>query len=103
MTPGRQRKDRQTQYFDVGKVGRRTGVTLPDKGIRDEHGLEPVSGIFSSPVSPQRNGDRTLTSSDMHVQDSMYTSGVMAKCDRKYCETDSIARVQVQHQKSTRL
>ncbi|KAF2767541.1 hypothetical protein EJ03DRAFT_390424 [Teratosphaeria nubilosa] len=70
MTPGRRRKA-QDQYFDVGKVGRKTGITLPDKGIRDEHGLEPVSGIFSSPiVSPQRNGDRTLTSSDMHVQES---------------------------------
>ncbi|KAK5122701.1 hypothetical protein LTR85_003616 [Meristemomyces frigidus] len=69
MTPGRRRKP-QDQYFDVGKVGRKTGITLPDKGIRDEHGMEPVSGIFSSPVSPQRNGDRTLTSDDMHLQES---------------------------------
>ncbi|KAK4550672.1 hypothetical protein LTR36_000251 [Oleoguttula mirabilis] len=69
MTPGRRRKA-QDQYFDVGKVGRKTGITLPDKGIRDEYGMEPVSGIFSSPVSPQRTADRTLTSDDMHLQDS---------------------------------
>ncbi|KAI7374278.1 hypothetical protein KC336_g20248, partial [Hortaea werneckii] len=54
MTPSRQRRkaqdaQHQQQYFDVGKVGRKTGITLPDKGVRDEHGLEPVSGIFSSP------------------------------------------------------
>jgi len=33
--------------------------------------MEPVTGIFSSPVaSPQRNGDQTLSSSDMHMQES---------------------------------
>ncbi|TKA82507.1 hypothetical protein B0A55_01225 [Friedmanniomyces simplex] len=65
------RRTTQNQYFDVGKVGRKTGVTLPDKGIRDEHGMEPMSGIFDSPIkSPQRNSDRTLASSDMHVQES---------------------------------
>ncbi|KXL41810.1 MAG: hypothetical protein FE78DRAFT_511319 [Acidomyces sp. 'richmondensis'] len=70
MTPGRRRKA-QDQYFDVGKVGRKTGITLPDKGVRDEHGMEPISGIFSSPIpSPRRNGERTLTSSDMNIQNS---------------------------------
>lgn len=28
---------------------RKTGVTLKDTGVRDEHGLEPMDGIFSSP------------------------------------------------------
>ncbi|KAK0876813.1 mitotic fidelity of chromosome transmission-related protein [Friedmanniomyces endolithicus] len=70
-TPGRMRRATQNQYFDVGKVGRKTGVTLPDKGIRDENGMEPMAGIFDSPVkSPQRNSDRTLASSDMNVQES---------------------------------
>jgi len=33
--------------------------------------MEPVSGIFSSPItSPQRNGDNTLSSDDMHMQES---------------------------------
>ncbi|KAM3423212.1 hypothetical protein BST61_g662 [Cercospora zeina] len=68
-TPGRRKKTGQ-QYFDVGKVGRKTGITLQDTGIRDEHGLEPVSGIFSSPTSAEHNGSRTLTSEGMDVQDS---------------------------------
>lgn len=28
---------------------RKTGVTLPDTGARDEHGLQPLDGLFSSP------------------------------------------------------
>ncbi|SMR47221.1 unnamed protein product [Zymoseptoria tritici ST99CH_3D1] len=68
-TPGRRRRA-DNQYFDVGKVGRKTGITLQDTGIRDEHGLEPVSGIFSSPGEPSRhNGDRTLTSEGMDLQE----------------------------------
>nr|POF14869.1 centromere protein 3 [Quercus suber] len=63
LTPGR-RKKTQDQYFDFGKVGRKTGITLKDTGLRDEHGLEPVEGIFSSPALPdQRSGqdvDQTL-------------------------------------------
>lgn len=58
---------------------RRTGITLKDTGIRDEYGLEPVSGIFSSPVaepSPQRNtenGNTTLGSDDMVLAESIVT------------------------------
>jgi len=38
---------------------RKTGITLKDTGIRDEHGLEPIDGIFSSPEkSPaKQNGN----------------------------------------------
>lgn len=28
---------------------RKTGVTLRDTGVRDEHGMEPIDNIFSSP------------------------------------------------------
>ena len=49
---------------------RKTGITLPDKGVRDEHGLEPVSGIFSSPMASPARNDATMSSSEMHVQDS---------------------------------
>ncbi|KAF2716794.1 hypothetical protein K431DRAFT_350045, partial [Polychaeton citri CBS 116435] len=49
-TPGRHGKaSRANQFFDVGKVGRKTGIVLKDTGKRDEHGLEPIFGIFSSP------------------------------------------------------
>jgi centromere protein C len=66
-------------FFEPGKQGRRTGLLLKDSGVRDEHGLEPVSGIFSSPEpSPQQpaqrvsaNGnDTALGSSSMVLQDS---------------------------------
>ncbi|KAK5172566.1 mitotic fidelity of chromosome transmission- protein [Saxophila tyrrhenica] len=65
-TPGRPKK-KDNQFFDVGKVGRKTGITLEDKGVRDEHGLEPVSHIFSSPGSPSRDH---LDSSDAHMHES---------------------------------
>jgi centromere protein C len=29
---------------------RKTGVTLRDTGVRDEHGMEPIDNIFSSPA-----------------------------------------------------
>lgn len=33
--------------------GRKTGLTLPDTGIRDENGLEPMDHLFSSPEKPK--------------------------------------------------
>lgn len=66
LTPGRRKKTRD-QYFDVGKVGRKTGITLKDTGLRDEHGLEPVDGIFSPVVSPQKQGH---ASSESNMQES---------------------------------
>nr|POE53487.1 hypothetical protein CFP56_28709 [Quercus suber] len=65
LTPGR-RKKTQDQYFDVGKVGRKTGITLKDTGVRDEHGLEPVEGIFSSPALSEK---LEQTSSDGYMQE----------------------------------
>ena len=32
---------------DTGR--RKTGVTVPDSGVRDEHGMEPLENLFSSP------------------------------------------------------
>ncbi|KAB2573021.1 Centromere protein 3 [Lasiodiplodia theobromae] len=75
-------KSRDNQFFNVGVQGRKTGITLKDTGVRDEHGMEPIDGIFSSPEkSPEQSppkrsnarqqADRTLTSSDMDVQQSM--------------------------------
>ncbi|KAF2861181.1 hypothetical protein K470DRAFT_270037 [Piedraia hortae CBS 480.64] len=45
---------------DVGKVGRRTGVTLPDTGERDEYGMEPQSGIFDSPYVEATDQEKSL-------------------------------------------
>lgn len=64
-TPGR-RKRTDNQYFELGKKGRKTGIELQERE-RDEHGLEQISGIFSSPWDQK---DKTLTSEDMDLQNS---------------------------------
>ncbi len=87
-TPARKRRENSTVYFEPGVMGRfavmpaqeryrqqltrlsrRTGVTLKNLGARDENGLEPLEGIFSSPEkSPPKpkawKVDTTLTSSE---------------------------------------
>ncbi|PHH90851.1 hypothetical protein CDD83_2450 [Cordyceps sp. RAO-2017] len=36
-------------FHELGVRGRKTGVYLPDGGERDEHGMQPLDAIFSSP------------------------------------------------------
>ncbi|ORY10571.1 kinetochore CENP-C fungal-like protein [Clohesyomyces aquaticus] len=74
MAPG---KKRENQFFDIGVQGRKTGIVLKDRGVRDEHGMEPISGIFSSPAkSPpkrgtaRRTGGTVTTSESMDIQES---------------------------------
>ncbi|KAM0148548.1 hypothetical protein ACHAQE_003662 [Botrytis cinerea] len=53
--PGRRRTgaNRENQYlFNLGVKGRKTGVELPDTGIRDANGLEPMDDLFS-PDKPE--------------------------------------------------
>lgn len=60
-------------------ICRRTGVTLAERQ-RDEHGFEDLDGVFSSPEKspPKRDNataaDKTLTSEDMDLQQSMSDS-----------------------------
>lgn len=50
---------------------RKTGITLADRGVYDEHGLEPISGIFSSPEkSPPKRGGTVTASEYMEIQES---------------------------------
>ncbi|KAF2688603.1 hypothetical protein K458DRAFT_475324 [Lentithecium fluviatile CBS 122367] len=77
MAPSRKRENRENQFYNVGVQGRKTGITLEDRGVRDEHGLEPISGIFSSPAkSPpkrapsSRTGDTVTESESMDIQES---------------------------------
>ena len=49
--PGIARPQRDIDFSAVGKAGRRTGITLPRQRL-DEHGLEEVSHLFSSPRKP---------------------------------------------------
>jgi hypothetical protein len=50
---------------------RRTGVTLKDTGVRDEHGLEPIEGIFSSPA---RSPEKSPTKSNGAARNSTITT-----------------------------
>ncbi|KAK5798514.1 hypothetical protein VI817_004804 [Penicillium citrinum] len=71
-------KAREYDYSNVGTAGRRTGLTLKE-GRRDEHGMEEVEGLFSSPEkSPAKlNGfdeeeeeedDRGSNGSEMSIE-----------------------------------
>lgn len=61
-------------------IFRKTGITLPDTGIRDENGLEPMDHLFSSPQkgsasksSTKLNGaNATLSSDEMDEGESMH-------------------------------
>ncbi|KAG8625827.1 hypothetical protein KVT40_006228 [Elsinoe batatas] len=54
MTPGRRKTaTKENLYFDPGKKGRKTGITIPDNGQRDENGFEHMSHLFSSPQKLQ--------------------------------------------------
>jgi centromere protein C len=64
-------------------TGRKTGLTVPDSGIRDEYGLEPMDDLFSSPAkvpkpnsvkrsSIRKSANATISSEeDMDVGESM--------------------------------
>ncbi|KAL8932712.1 MAG: hypothetical protein Q9211_006160 [Gyalolechia sp. 1 TL-2023] len=56
-------KPREGNWVNPGVVGRATGATVPPLGPRDEHGLEPISNLFSSPAKspPRRNEPETCT------------------------------------------
>lgn len=70
MAPQRKRDNRENAYFNVGVQGRKTGITLEERA-RDEYGLEPVSGIFSSPEkSPSKRGSTITGSESMDIQES---------------------------------
>ncbi|KAL0470067.1 kinetochore CENP-C fungal-like protein [Neurospora intermedia] len=43
--------------YELGVAGRKTGVTLKDSGIRDEHGMQPLEDLFSSPHKPTEDRD----------------------------------------------
>ncbi|KAI4649802.1 uncharacterized protein J4E79_009648 [Alternaria viburni] len=71
MAPTKKREARENNYYNVGVQGRKTGITLADKGVYDEHGLEPISGIFSSPErSPPKQGNDATGSGSMEIQES---------------------------------
>ncbi|CBF80888.1 hypothetical protein AN5115.2 [Aspergillus nidulans FGSC A4] len=83
MAPRASVKARDFDYSNVGKAGRpsgtqltvnrRTGITLAE-GKRDEHGMEEVDGIFSSPEKSPL-GDNGLDTSESIGSDMSMDEG----------------------------
>ncbi|CAO2648498.1 Nn.00g077650.m01.CDS01 [Neocucurbitaria sp. VM-36] len=71
MAPQRKRENRENNFYNVGVQGRKTGITLPDRGDYDEHGMEAISHIFSSPEkSPPKRSGTVTASESMDIQES---------------------------------
>ncbi|KAI0974874.1 Mif2/CENP-C like-domain-containing protein [Xylaria arbuscula] len=71
----RQTQSQNEHVFALGKVGRKTGITIPDNGRRDEHGFEELDNLFSSPdrelqhVTNGRNQTMSEDEQDMEIDD----------------------------------
>ncbi|KAI9836220.1 MAG: hypothetical protein M1819_001557 [Sarea resinae] len=69
------KRARENNFFEPGVQGRKTGITLKDTGLRDEHGLEVIDGVFSSPAKSPEKGRKgknnsTLTEEEMEIGES---------------------------------
>lgn len=74
--PARQREV-QMNLAHVGEQGRRTGAVLPPRTV-DEHGMENMTGIFSSPTK------ETPTPNKRAIMDSIendYTTTTPRACE----------------------
>ncbi|KAI0485784.1 Mif2/CENP-C like-domain-containing protein [Xylaria cf. heliscus] len=76
-----QRRLTQSQNEHVyapGKVGRKTGITIPDNGVRDEHGFEDMENLFSSPdreLQAETNGRGLYSDDEQDEQDMEIDDG----------------------------
>ncbi|EFQ29969.1 cupin domain-containing protein [Colletotrichum graminicola] len=75
MAPPRQSNVRRREtstgdFHELGVKGRKTGIELPDTGVRDEHGMQPIDGLFSSPEKDNRSpgDDMTRGEQDMELE-----------------------------------
>jgi centromere protein C len=68
---GEQTRAQLQRARNSNKGYRKTGITLEDRGVRDDNGLEPISGIFSSPEkSPPKRSETITGSESMDIQES---------------------------------
>ncbi|RDA93192.1 hypothetical protein CP533_3158 [Ophiocordyceps camponoti-saundersi (nom. inval.)] len=79
MPPRRRAEASESQdYHELGHRGRKTGISLPDGGERDEHGMQPLDNLFSSPSKPpvvETNGNHDDSGSeDMDISSSEHRS-----------------------------
>ena len=65
-------RERDYDYSNVGKVGRRTGVILEPRPL-DEHGLEEITGLFSSPRKPSPVNNKRNVIASVEVPDNATT------------------------------
>ncbi|KAJ5196404.1 hypothetical protein N7449_006883 [Penicillium cf. viridicatum] len=65
-------KARDFDYSNVGTKGRRTGISLKE-GRRDEHGMEEVDGLFSS---PEKSPVELNSSEDVGNESSVGSEGM---------------------------
>ena len=68
MSGGQRRRCAATNPWD-----RKTGLTVADTGIRDEHGLEPMDHLFSSPEKSTKkaNGNRRSVNATISSEEEM--------------------------------
>lgn len=76
-------KDRDYDYSNVGKVGRRTGVTLAPRPL-DEHGLEEITGLFSSPRKPSPASNRMTVIESIEKPDNVTTPQPASRSQGKF-------------------
>ncbi|KAF9877686.1 hsp70-like protein [Colletotrichum karsti] len=63
----RRRETSTGDFHELGVKGRKTGIELPDTGVRDEHGMQPIEGLFSSPEKDNGSADETTGEQDMEL------------------------------------
>ncbi|KAI1753150.1 Mif2/CENP-C like-domain-containing protein [Xylaria castorea] len=71
-TQRRQTQSQNEHVYAPGKVGRKTGITIPDNGRRDEHGFEDMEDLFSSPdreLQAETNGRVAFSDDEQDEQD----------------------------------
>ncbi|KIW93011.1 uncharacterized protein Z519_06860 [Cladophialophora bantiana CBS 173.52] len=68
------RELRNVDYSAIGKLGRRTGVTLDYRPL-DANGMEEISGIFSSPRKPSPLKNVMLGDRPLHCDHTNTTAG----------------------------
>ncbi|KAI1428484.1 Mif2/CENP-C like-domain-containing protein [Xylaria sp. FL1777] len=75
----RQTQSQNEHVFALGKVGRKTGLTIPDNGRRDEHGFEDLDNLFSSPdrelIAATNGRHRTVSEDEQDEQDMEIDDG----------------------------
>ncbi|TLS24996.1 hypothetical protein PpBr36_07437 [Pyricularia pennisetigena] len=67
-------RNTQEKVYELGKQGRKTGVTLPESGVRDENGIESFKGIFDSPGKGSAASDSDYDESSEEDEDESEAS-----------------------------